>query len=338
MNRHAIVRRVAAWAFLAALAVVSVSCETTGIQAHADRYPEFRQMRAELAPLRFDQPSDTPTIREYYADASRGIPGVRHDTGTVPTLGMNVAVHVWYPPGAPDGTGGPRGTVFVVHGYLAHPLQHAALIRRLLQENFVVVAPELPGHALSDGPRGAIGDFADYGEFFNDVTAYVEGHVPKPWHAVGHSTGATTIYEFVRRFRDPFDAVVFVAPLVRSRYYGLARAGRFLTRPFLQTIDTGYDDPLGVEQMPLSWFDREVEWNRRADGFATVQRSILVLQGTADHVVAWRYNRRFLQKAFREVHYRLFDGAGHVLFREAPPVGPAAVEAAVSWILADGAP
>lgn len=295
---------------------------------HGEAYPAYRRMRAELEPLTFDTVSDTPTIRRYYAETSRGVPGVRHDTGTVATSYGEMAVHIWWPPESDH----LQGTVYVVHGYLAHPLQHSALIQELLKDRYVVVAPELPGHALSDGPRGAIDDFSDYGAFFDAVAQQVAGHVPLPWHAVGHSTGATTLYEFIREYQDPFEGVVFVAPLVRSRFYGFSRVGRFLSRPVIDTVPTGYDDPLGVRRMPLSWFDRQVEWNRRARNFDPLYRPVLVLQGTADTVVAWRYNRRFLEDALPQVRYRLFPGAGHVLFRESPEVRAAAVETVVDYL------
>jgi alpha-beta hydrolase superfamily lysophospholipase len=244
-----------------------------------------------------------------------------------------MAVHVWRPE---DDAVSSNGTVFVIHGYLAHPLQHAALIRRLLAEDYTVVAPELPGHALSDGERGGIEDFADYGRFLAAVTHYLDGALPEPWHAVGHSTGATTIYEFLRQHPDPFASVVFVAPLVRSRFYRVSRVGRFLSRPFVDEVNTGYDDPLGVQRMPLSWFDAQVAWNRRFPDYPEISREILVLQGTADHVVAWRYNRRALTDAFSEVEYELYPGAGHVLFRAKPAVRDAAVERAVQHIMAAG--
>ena len=64
-----------------------------------------------------------------------------------------------------------------------------------------------------------------------------------------------------------------------------------------------------------------------------MNRAVLVLQGTDDDVVAWRYNRRFLQDAFAEVDYRLFDGAGHVLFRAEPDIRGAAVDLTTRYIL-----
>ncbi|HKK49660.1 MAG TPA: alpha/beta hydrolase [Alkalispirochaeta sp.] len=312
---------------IATLVMMSGAC-ASATTPHAEAYPVFRRMRAELEPLTFAEPSSTPTIRRHYSEASRGLPEVQHDTGTVTTTNGAISVHIWWPPERTHAV----GTVYVVHGYLAHPLQHSALIRQLLENNYVVIAPELPGHALSDGSRGAIDDFSDYGAVLDSVTRTVAGHVPTPWHAVGHSTGATALYELIRRYRDPFEQLVFVAPLIRSRFYRLSRVGRFLSRPLIDSVSTGYDDPLGVRRMPLSWFDRQVEWNRRARGFEPITRPLLVLQGTADTVVAWRYNRRFIEDAFPQVNYRLFAGAGHVLFREDPDIREEAVETVTSYL------
>jgi len=53
-------------------------------------------------------------------------------------------------------------------------------------------------------------------------------------------------------------------------------------------------------------------------------------------VVAWRYNRRFLQEVFPHVSYRLFSGAGHVLFRESPDIREEAVETVVTYLRSSG--
>lgn len=285
-------------------------------------------MRAELAPIEFGTPSDTPLIREHYARMTRGVAGARHDTGTFRSLGGSMVLHHLVPavPG--------RGTVIAIHGYLAHPLQLDSLVRALLAEGFTVVAPELPGHALSDGERGAIATFADYGRFLADVLLVIDRHVPDPLHAVGHSTGASTIYEHLLSFDDPFAAVVFVAPLVRSRGYTASRVGRTLLRPFVARIGTGYEDPLGVRRMPLSWFDAQVEWNRALEAAPTLERPVLLLQGDDDSVVDWQYNLSFLKSHFANLRVEMVTGGGHVLFREEPQLRRRAVDLTLEEIRA----
>lgn len=294
------------------VALIASGCSSAPVP-HRERYPQFAVMRAELAPLVPGQPSDTERIRAYYAETTAGLPNARHDTGLVDAGPVQAAVHVFHP-----GTDAPRGTVVAVHGYLAHAKQLSYLINRLLAENWVVVAPELPGHGLSGGQRGYIADFGDYAEFLDDVLQAIDGWAPRPWDAIGHSTGATTVLELIRTTRDPFHRVIFAAPLVRSKYYGTSRALRLVSRPFLNYVGTGYDDPLGVPQMPMAWFDAQVAWNRRVRDMDPLVREVFVQQGTRDMVVAWRRNRRFLERHLPEATYRLYEGAGHVLYREEP--------------------
>ena len=294
---------------------------------HRERYPDFAAMRAELGPLRPGETSETDRIREHYADATRGLPAARHDTGLVEAGPVEAAVHLFHP-----GSSQPRGTVVAVHGYLAHAEQLSHLVRRLLQENWVVVAPELPGHGLSGGERGYIAEFADYAVFLDEVLDAAGAWAPQPWHAVGHSTGATTIFELIRTTRDPFRRVILAAPLVRSKYYGASRAARTLSRPFMDYVATGYDDPLGVARMPMAWFDAQVAWNRRVRGMEPIRREVLVQQGTRDMVVAWRRNRRFLERVMPELRYLRYPGADHVLYREDPPLRRQIIDDAARYL------
>lgn len=302
---------------------VSIGCNTPiSTDEHADDFPQYAAMRAELSPFVGSSTASIPQTRRRYRACTAGVPGARHEAGWFLFQNERMAAHLFIPASAPSTANdeadhpGPPGTVFFVHGYLSHALDHAALIRRLLQEGYVVVAPELPGHGLSGGVRGGIDSFSDYGAFLAALIDDVDERAPKPWHAIGHSTGAVAILEHLRADGDPFGAVVFAAPLVRNRMYDAARLGRFLTQPLVSTFPTRYDSPLGVPRMPLSWFDAQVAWNVELDSVATIDRPVYVLQGDRDRVVAWRYNREVIRDLFTTVDYDLIPGASHILYQE----------------------
>jgi alpha-beta hydrolase superfamily lysophospholipase len=242
-----------------------------------------------------------------------------------------MAVHLFFP-AIPTGE-----TVLLVHGYLSHALDHATLIRRLLKEGYSVIAPELPGHGLSGGIRGGVESFPAYGRVLAAAIAAVSEYriLPGPgesdWHAIGHSTGAVAIIEYLRQVDDPFRSIVFAAPLVRNRLYNGARAGREATRFFLDVIPTRYDNPLGVRQMPLSWFDAQVEWNSDVHRIGPYTRPLLVIQGTHDGVVAWRYNRQVLQEIFPNIDYRTIRGAPHILYQD-PTVRDEAIDMTIDFL------
>jgi len=72
---------------------------------------------------------------------------------------------------------------------------------QILQEGFVVIALDLPGHGFSGGVRGDIEDFLQYGEAVRRVLEWAEkGAFPRPWIGMGHSTGAAALWiELVRQ-------------------------------------------------------------------------------------------------------------------------------------------
>lgn len=274
----------------------------------------LEQMQEELPPFSDSAPGRTPLVSAYYSDCYRSVEGASHQAGYVDAAGYRVALHLFSP--ARES----RGSLIAIHGYLAHTLQLSTLIEGALGRDYTVLALELPGHALSGGERGGIEEFRDYGEILSAALVEANAGLPEPWHAAGHSTGATTILIHLAEHGDPFAGVVFIAPLIKSKFYGLSRFGRFVSRPFISDVSTGYDEILGVSSMPLSWFDAQVAWNRRNDEYPLFERPLLVLQGDDDSVVAWRKNRRYLQRHFREMEYHLIEEAGHVVLKEREPI------------------
>jgi len=299
----------------AALLLLISSCAGGAEENPESPAPSLReQMQAELPPFSEAAVGKTPLVSAYYEECYGEVPGATHQAGYIDEAGYKVALHLFSPRGEA------RGSIVAIHGYLAHTLQLSSLIREALRQRYRVLALELPGHALSGGERGGIDAFADYGEILAGALETAEERLPRPWHAVGHSTGASTILVHLAEEGDPFGKVVFLAPLVKSKYYGLSRFGRFLSKPFLSEVSTGYDDVLGVRQMPLSWFDAQVRWNKRNDEYRVFERPLMVLQGDDDRVVAWRRNRRYLETHFPNMEYHLLDGAGHVILKKRPEI------------------
>ncbi|MFW5812374.1 MAG: alpha/beta hydrolase [Alkalispirochaetaceae bacterium] len=316
MNRPPPSRRAPALFVLLPLAMLLIPGCSGGPEAQLS--PGNRTLRElmqeELPPFEEAAPGKTPLVSEYYRDAYGEVAGASHAAGYMDAHGYRVALHLFSPRLAS------AGSLVVIHGYLAHTLQLAVLIEAALLEGYEVLAMELPGHALSRGERGEINEFRDYGLLLSSALDTAGARLPQPWHAAGHSTGAAAILIHLAELGDPFEEVVFLAPLIRSKYYGFSRFGRTLTRPFLSSLSTGYDDPLGVSRMPLAWFDAQVAWNRRNREYPGSQRSLLVLQGTGDTVVAWRRNRRYLERRFPNMEYHRLEGAGHVILREDPEI------------------
>ena len=271
--------------------------------------------RARLGPLIdvVDQPrSFMPVDRRLHPDCAVRAKGYRVFAGTYQAAAFDIVAYLFTPAVEPV------GSVLVLHGYLANAGHMCGVVRALVAAHFVVLTPHLPGHGLSSGDRGGIDDFAQYAAVVDASVQVLSELDFGPLHAVGHSTGATALYEYLVHDPDPFERVMFAAPLIRSYGYTTTRIGRILVRPFIDAIDTGYSEVIDVSRLPLSWFDALVAWNTRALRYDPLDRPILVLQGDRDRVVAWRRNRRHLRSMLINMEFEQLHGYDHIVLSNRP--------------------
>lgn len=245
---------------------------------------------------------------------------------------LRIATHYWRCPDA-------RATVFVVHGLFDHVGLFQHLIGHLLAQQYSVVAIDLPGHGLSDGAPTVIGTFADYGAVLEDTFQFFQRSLPAgPVYGLGQSTGAAVLMAHVfsaakRKEAHPFDRLVFYGPLVRPRgwswgklaYRWVGRYIRELRRDFSvpNSHDSSfhnflrYHDPLQAQGLSIEWIGALNHW---VEGFAAqpkVDTPLLVVQGTADRVVDWRFNLPVIRQHFTNTQTNLIEGAMHHLANEA---------------------
>jgi len=264
-------------------------------------------------------------LRFYRLDFQAPESGADHRIGCVDTPHGRIVVQAWSKPQ-------PRGTAIVVHGYFDHVgiVRHA--IDRLVDEGYSVVAFDLPGHGLSSGERGAIDDFAAYGDVFDSVFERVRPAMAKPYVALAHSTGCSTVMEYVSRDDElPFERVVLVAPLVRTVGWRSTQVARMAIGGVVKRIPRVFGrnssdreylafvrnrDTLQFRSVPLSWPAANLRW---ANGFAKRPPSkhrVCIIQGNRDLVVDWRYNVPQIQRVFPGSQVTWIDGGNHQLFNE----------------------
>jgi alpha-beta hydrolase superfamily lysophospholipase len=277
----------------------------------------------------------------YYGLDSGKVP---HRFGTFESGPYRLAAHVYLPRAA-------VGSVFLLHGFFDHcgMLQH--LIHRCIQEGFAVATFDLPGHGLSSGDPGDISDFAAYARVVADFSRICELHLPGPYHLVGHSTGAAIAIEVL--ISNPpqipnFAHVVLAAPLVHHRFHRLARAQLFLIKPFADDLPRRHHrsssdpefvqwsqrDPLRGKRISLVWLEALYAWNDRLSGCPKLTKPVMIVQGTKDRVVDWRYNIAVLQKKFATVRVVWIEGGRHQLFNESPPLRAEVLEAICAYLKA----
>jgi|WetSurMetagenome_2_1015567.scaffolds.fasta_scaffold00226_24 alpha-beta hydrolase superfamily lysophospholipase len=284
-------------------------------------------IRSALCPLSFSAPQSYPKpVLDYFAHYGLDFPGRAHFFGTFRSGPYTLAGHVFKPDSC-------RGTVFLLHGFYDHAGILKNLVRLCLDERFCVAVFDLPGHGLSSGEPAAIDSFAEYATALGDFMSLCGPHAPRPWAAVGHSTGcAVILWRLFFSNEDRFSRAVLLAPLVRSEYWTLSKAG-YAVAPFAKTFprwmrNESHDeafiewfnrDPLQAKHFPVRWAKALYAWEARIDTVAPKKLPVRVIQGTADNTVDWKYNIPFLEKKIPGCKVSMIRDARHHLLNEAKP-------------------
>lgn len=261
-----------------------------------------------------------------------GVP-CRHDYGRVELYGYDIAVQVFSPEGVL-----PKGTLWVLHGYFDHVGLFKNPIREGLKAGYSVVSFDLPGHGLSHGFACEIPDFQHYQEVFNDLMALLQDALPKPWVAVGQSTGGAILLDHVlsrlaRGNKPAFARVQLWAPLVRIAQWRKVKLSYALMGRFVKQVPRHYRrsssdanfvdfiwhrDPFQHDYIPMRWLKAMMDWERHIHALPACRFPISLVQGDADETVDWDYNNRFVSEHCFVESRTLITGASHHLANESP--------------------
>lgn len=271
-----------------------------------------------------------PALRafcNYYGiDFSARFPRASYRCGGIESAEFTVASHCWVQPEATH-------NLLLLHGYFDHVGLFGKLIEHGLARNCNVLAFDLPGHGLSTGSPAAIDDFGSYSRAIADVLAGVE--LPTLTNLViAQSTGGAALIEFARNYPWPFAGTVLLAPLLRPARWWQVNSSYMLLHKFIASVprqfaenssdadflDFVQRDPLQSRRIPVNWVGALRRW---LAGLPLVDLGVgpaLVIQGTSDATVDWRYNLPQLGKLFPGLHIELVPDAGHHLANESAAI------------------
>lgn len=297
-------------------------------------------LRAHLPALSFEPAADsawtaTAAVQGYLdfygINFARTCAGVVHGFGALEAGGFRIATHYWLPQN-------PKGTLVVMHGYYDHVGVFGKAIKFGLDNGLAVLAFDLPGHGLSSGEQVVIDLFDQYADVLDVILNAAQQHLPSPYYALGQSTGGAVLLNYLWRYDAVralplLDRIALCAPLVLPR--GWRYSGRFvykLVHRFIKRLPRGpsrsshdpdfnrfidEQDCLQSPSLSVRWVGAMKAWDRQFRGFPPLGKSILVIQGTKDFTVAWRYNLQQIQRALPNARIELIPDAGHQLVNEA---------------------
>lgn len=258
---------------------------------------------------------------------------ISHGFGCVKVADFRIATHYWLPEN-------PQGTLVVLHGYYDHVGVFTHPIRFALEHNFAVLAFDLPGHGLSSGEPATIDSFDQYGDAFAEILQQSAAIMPQPLYALGQSTGCAVLMNYMWRYAlarnapEHFAKLALCSPLVLPRAWRGYHMGRFayaILRHFIRRISRSFgasshdatfntfireQDPLQANYVALRWIGAMKAWHEMLLQLAPLQKEILIVQGTGDMTVDWRYNLPLIERKLPNTKIVFVKDAGHQLVNE----------------------
>lgn len=286
-----------------------------------DRLPPFSQA--------LEKSADFDAFLSYYGIDLRDQP-CRQRLGFIVAAGYQIAVHQFTPPQ-------PQGTAVLVHGYHDHHALYGGLIRYLVGRGLKLICFDLPGHGLSSGTRGSIGDFNHYQQVLKQVLQSQVGGGDGPLHLVGQSTGAAIINHYLLLNQPVLEGqVIQLAPLVRPAQWLWIRAAHWLLSPFVRAVPRKFTanshdqrfldflkhrDPLQCLTTEIEWVSAFTQW---LEFFMTLPSTEayapLIIQGGEDGTVDWTFNLKVLEQKFPRARVLVVPEGRHHLANESESI------------------
>jgi alpha-beta hydrolase superfamily lysophospholipase len=235
--------------------------------------------------------------------------------------------------------GAPAGLVVFVHGFDAHAGMYRALSTALAAEGYATVLYDGRGHGRSQGRRGHIARFEQYGADLAAAVAHARRSVAGPLIVMGHSQGGTVVLDAVVRgaISPTPDRVILAAPwlglslpvpwwkkalspLFSTIWPTLTmgnglRAADISRNPALEQIRA--HDPLIHHVATARWFEEVLRTQLRIRTTAPALRvPTLILVAGQDRIVSSEATLAFVQTAGPAVAVRRYPAAFHDLFIE----------------------
>lgn len=288
-------------------------------------------LRAALPPFSAFLPPASAALKAYLAHYNLVIEAelaAQHTVGTLHCSDYCLVAHAFM-------CHQPRGNALIVHGYMDHTGLYSKLIRHLLAQGLHVYIVDLPGHGLSSGPTASINQFSEYSEAASALHASALAQAYQgPWFLFGQSMGGAIAMSLLQTRQLAFAKTVLLAPLVQPRAWSWLRfvhaAARYVVRSIPRdfsnnshdatfTTFLAQHDALQTRRIPIAWLNAMRRWRAQFLGYPPSDAPVLVIQGTGDDTVDWRFGNSAIERLFPHCQRVLIEAAKHHLVNEATP-------------------
>lgn len=289
------------------------------------------------------------------------------DTGAVVAIlpndsGIELYIRCW----GIDSLESPRGVVVIVHGAMWHSWYFMQFAKQLVQNGFIVYAPDLQAHGLSGSARGVRGNFTSFQELADDVDAILafarSNHKHKSIFIYGESMGAAIalLWELQHNGKKKVDGIMLSGAVVKDREKGLLNnltdilaeilallaPDKRVRNPFWETVfddsfgnsmisQIVHKDPLVMCHTPTLRYVLEGHHVLRELGrnLRSIVTPLLVMHGVEDTRVPCVHSTLLVEEAIsNDKILKLYDGMKHHLLHDEPSNVKVVVDDIMKWL------
>lgn len=250
------------------------------------------------------------------------------------------------------GMGTPKGVVCLVHGLGEHTGRYAHVAQAFTDAGFDIIGFDLPGHGKSDGVRGDTGPYERIMEDISHLLAEASDRYPGvPRFLYGHSMGGNLVLYYLLKQKPIIRGAIVSSPGLQTGEpvspvkIFLGKVMNSLAPHFImdngldlmnlshdpKVIQAYKDDPL-VHPKISAQLGIGMLTNGKwiIEHAAENQVPLLVMQGSADHIVSPTATKEFASKVTSPITYKVWEGLYHETHNE--PQKAEVIQTMVNWL------
>lgn len=232
----------------------------------------------------------------------------------------------------------PKGGVVIIHGLGDHSGRYGHVAQAFNETGVSVLAPDLPGHGLSEGRRGHFPSYEQVLDLIGQALTYLgEAVSGQPLFLYGHSLGGNLVVNYALRRPQGLRGAIASGPWLRLAIQpprwrvALARTvGRLLpaiTQPNgldphdlshdPQVVQAYIEDPLVHDRISAGLFLAAYQAGLWAlENASRLQVPLLLMHGTADRLTSPEASAAFCARVGPLCTLRLWEGLYHEVHNE----------------------
>ena len=191
---------------------------------------------------------------------------------------------------------GKKATILLAHGWESNTYRWKSLVKKLLKNDYNIVALDAPAHGQSSGTKfNAI----LYSEFINVVANHYQPEV-----IIGHSVGgmATVFFQYKHQLNSVKKLVLLGAPSEFTKIF----------KNYVNMLSYNSKIEKGLNQLVLDKYDNEPAYFSSANFSKDIEAKGLIIHDKSDKIIDYD-EAELIAKHYKNSTLKTTEGLGHSL-------------------------